>query len=352
MKLRDDVSFDGTNMIEFETAGQPHRSDYSFWRGEGTTFHPSDDDMAADGALAMLTKGMPAEPFISRSTSIVAFGSCFADNVSSHLHERGFNVATKKDTVAHISRIGDGIVNTFAVLQQFQWAWEKRVPWNVLWHGYDAQAFGYDDEIRLATKAMLDRTDVFIITLGLSEIWFDEPTGEVFWRAVPADRFDPVRHKFRVASQAENLRNLRRIVDLIAEHRPGARVIFTLSPIPLTATFRTMSCIAANGASKANLRSALDELIATCIPGVSYFPAYDLALSCFNNQFMEDRRHLHLHVIQFIMALFERFYCGSIPAEDLQAAYDHARHWDQKVGADGHWSVDRSNLKYSKRAAS
>ena len=38
----------------------------------------------------------------------------------------------------------------------------------------------YDQDIRDRTRAIFDRTDVFIITLGLSEVWSNKQTGEVF----------------------------------------------------------------------------------------------------------------------------------------------------------------------------
>ncbi len=347
MKLASGVTYDEGQTIEFQTAGRPHRSDVSFWRGEHTVFHPTDDDLASNSAISHMTRGLPKEPFIGKKNPIVAFGSCFADNVSYYLQDRGFNVSTKKDAVAHISRMGDGIVNTFAVLQQFEWAWEGKTPTQELWHGWKAEAAGYDETIRLATKAIMDKADVFIITLGLSEIWYDDPTGEVFWRAVPISCFDPDRHKFRVATQRENLNNLRAIVAIIGKYRPAATVIFTLSPIPLTATFRDTSALTATEASKANLRSAIDELLLLTY-WVHYFPSYEIVRSCFNHQYMEDRRHVHIHVIDFVMALFERYFCGTISDHDVMVAYDNARIKDKMVGELGHWSVPRKSLKYSK----
>ena len=338
-------------VVEVEIAGRTERTAYSFHRGDGAVFHPTDTSYERPGIISELVRGLvPVAPFIDKKTSIVAFGSCFADNISYHLHRCGYNVATKQDAVAHISRAGDGIVNTFAVLQQFLWAWEGKQPTQELWHGYDAQVHGYDEDIRIATRSMLNKTDVFVITLGLSEIWYDEPTGEVFWRAVPSDKFDASRHKFRVATQFENEQNLHKILLAIRRHRPKARVIFTLSPIPLTATFRPMSCVVANAASKANLRSAIDEfmhIVELCDKNVFYFPSYELVLS-FNNPWMEDRRHVHRHIIDFIMATFERYFCGGISDDELFHRFQQTVRLDSQVGLGGHWSVSRSNLKWSK----
>lgn len=345
MKLQEGIEFDGKGTIEFSTSGKPHRTSYSFYRGENTTFYPTDEDFASDKIIEIISNGMPKTPIIDRSSNIVVFGSCFAEHIGVQLSEAGYKVSTKKDSIAHISMIGDGIVNTFAVLQQFQWAWQGISPKVELWHDYDAKALGYDEEIRIATRAILDETDAFIITLGLSEIWYDEPTGEVFWRAVPANKFDAARHKFRTASVKENSDNLRKIVALINEYRPGAKIILTLSPIPLTATFRPMSCMVANGYSKASLRCAIEEVINE--KGVYYFPAYELVQSCFRNQYMEDRRHIHTHPIRFMMDMFMKYFCGK--DVDLLASFRRSQKKDRIVGTDGHWVFTRPNLKYSKK---
>jgi hypothetical protein len=93
-----------------------------------------------------------------------------------------------------------------------------------------------------------------------------------------------------VSSVGENVANLREIVRLIRKHVPRAAIVFTLSPVllsadgllhqvpallllprmtsdclphqvPLAATFRGVSCVTANAASKAILRVAVDELM-------------------------------------------------------------------------------------------
>jgi hypothetical protein len=79
---------------------------------------------------------------------------------------------------------------------------ENIAPSAELWQAGKAERFEYDEEVRLATKALFDKADVFILTFGLSEIWYDELTGGTFWRAIPKGKFDKTRHKFRVATSA------------------------------------------------------------------------------------------------------------------------------------------------------
>lgn len=293
--------------------------------------------IAADSLATRYLAGFtPDEPFIDGDTTIIAFGSCFANNISKYLNNLGFNVATKRDTRAYVSSMGDGIVNTYAIRQQFEWAWLNRQPSVDLWHGYKAEEFGYDERVRLATKELFDQGDVFIITLGLSEIWYDEPTGEVFWRWVPKDRYDPSRHKFRVATHAQNLENLRAIYDLIRSHRPEARIIFTVSPIPLKATFRDVSCMTANAVSKSTLRSAFDEFYRERRPQddkLFYFPSYEIVLDSLHFPLSSDYRHPGVHAQWLNMKAFERHFCRTgMTDADLANEYIEASVADFRLG--------------------
>jgi hypothetical protein len=333
-----------------EQDGIKRRASSAFFRGENTNFYPSDISLDKDNAVSdYVIKGlMPAERMIDQNTKIAAFGSCFATNISTYLQERGYNILTKKENKAYITTMGEGIVNTFAIRQQFEWAWLGTTPKVDLWHGYEAESFGYDETVRLETREIFDQADVFIITLGLSEIWYDEPTGEVFWRAIPLDKYDATRHKFRVSTVNENLENLRVIHKLIRAHRPDAVIVFTLSPIPLQATFRPVACLAANAVSKAVLRVAIDELYREVSPTDSklfYFPSYEVVMYLFNNAWQADRRHVSSRFLRFNMEIFERFFCKSaLDDAALEASFREARAVDLRLGSENARTRRRDKL--------
>ncbi|HLP67939.1 MAG TPA: GSCFA domain-containing protein [Rhizobium sp.] len=325
----------------YEQDGEVKKASGSFFRGNSINFHPSNNSLSrSDFVAEYLMKGWtPPTKFVKRETPIVAFGSCFAANISNYLHARGYNVLTKRDNKAYITNMGDGIVNSFAILQQFEWAWLNKRPEADLWHGYKAEEFGYEESVRLDTKELLDHAELFIITLGLSEIWYDEQTGEVFWRAVPKEKYDPSRHKFRVATHAETLANLNAIYAIIRQFRPDSHILFSVSPIPLTATFRAVSCLTADAVSKAILRSALDEFLRlnSGDQRVHYMPSYEGVTRLFNNQWSVDRRHVHPHVLNFNMQMFECFFCDpGITQEELAHTFQQAREEDVRIGSDGH----------------
>ncbi len=287
----------------------------TWFRGEHTHFNPTRAQMAGPNAvLDFVVKGWaPPGPMITPQTQITAFGSCFAENISNWLSSRNFRVLTKDENAraAYVVACGEGMVNSFVIRQQFEWAWENKIFDQALWHGYKAEEYGYDPEIQAETKRIFDETEVFILTFGLSEVWYDEPTNNVFWRTIPKESYDPSRHKFRVSTVEENRENLEAIYALIRKHRPDAKVIFTLSPIPLIATFRDNSCLTSNSVSKSVLRVAIDETMrAHQDEGVLfYWPSYEIITDVFRLPYRPDRRHPEGPTLEFIMTLFEHVWC-------------------------------------------
>ena len=257
-------------------------------------------------------KGLiPDTPFISQETSTTAFGSCFAYHITEHLHSRGYNINGKNLGLnAHIIRFGEGIVNTFSILQQLEWAiLNKELPDN-LWFSPDKEIALVSDSVREETKNILLHTEVFIFTLGLSEVWFDKKTGEALWRTVPAYLFDPERHYFKQTSVSENKANLNKIIKIIKEYRPDSKIIFTLSPVPLMATFRPIPCLVANSVSKGTLRCAIDETLGDFqCDNLYYFPSYEFVTSSLENPYRDDNRHPRDKIVEILMQTFEKSYC-------------------------------------------
>lgn len=289
----------------------------SWYRGENTNFLPAKKVMrdAEDGLAKFVLQGwMPDTPFIRRDQLITSFGSCFATHVTTFLDKQGFNVSLKDAKVenSYVIRFGEGLANTFAVRQQLEWGFGEQDFDDALWFGAQKEIAAPDPEVRRQTADLLSRTEVFIITLGVSEVWFDKQSGEVAWRAIPEQLFDENRHGFRVSTVEENRDNLGAIRDIILRHRPDAKIIFTLSPVPLMATFRDVSCISASSVSKAILRVAIDEFL-RALPDEQddtyYFPSYEAIMHFFREPFMEDNRHPKQKYVQKVLYHFLRFFC-------------------------------------------
>lgn len=296
--------------------GNDRQTEGPIWyRGEQVNYLPTRTNLFEKDAIKnyILSGWLPAKPFIAKDTAITAFGSCFASHVTDYLVKRGYNVlgkALESDQTSYVISCGEGMMNSYAVMQQFQWAYGEKEFDESLWFGKGGAEASYDADIRVRTRQIFDQTDVFIITLGLSEVWYNKQSGDVFWRAIPRSKFDSARHGFKVSTVEENRQNLTTIRDFIRRFRPDATIIFTLSPVPLLATFRPVSCVTANSVSKAILRVAIDEFFRanTHDTRLHYFPSYEIVTNYFRDPFRGDNRHVRLDVVERIMNEFAQHY--------------------------------------------
>jgi hypothetical protein len=167
------------------------------------------------------------------------------------------------------------------------------------------------------SKRALLKAKVLILTLGLTEIWEDKidksviclPSGPYFNEGGGKDEYE-----FRVSRYQENLDNLETIYTLMKQHNPECRIVMTVSPVHLWATFRKdMDVISANGNSKATLRAVVDEFVCRH-KDVFYFPSYEMATSfnmlmnesCF--EYGKENFHINRATVEMIMKHFFEFY--------------------------------------------
>jgi hypothetical protein len=230
---------------------------------KGTTYRrlPDKTQLGTLGMDALGDGWLPAEPLISRATRVVAIGSCFARYFILWLAEHGFNESIPQSPYNALLRFGSLLESPASIAQQFRWAFGELDDNAVVWIDKNKEVFEASEERRQLVRDTLLATDVLILTLGLSEVWYDRVTGEPLWRALPVDQFDPERHVFRVETMAQTLQWLETIERLRARHVPDMKIIFTVSPVPLGVTFRPVSALTANSASKAIVRAALDEFL-------------------------------------------------------------------------------------------
>jgi hypothetical protein len=302
------------DILLVEVGNDRYTEGREWFRGDHVNYMPSRTNLFEKNAIQdyVLKGWLPDRPFISKNHYITAFGSCFAVHVSNYLLNHGYRVFNESSALAaaYVIRCGEGMVNSFAVVQQFQWAYGEKEFNENLWFDKSGFETPYDADIRERTRAIFDQTDIFLITLGLSEVWYNKQTGDVFWRAIPRSKFDPLRHGFKVTSVAENLENLNTIYRIIRQRRPNAAIIFTLSPIPLLATFRPVSCITANSVSKSILRVAIDEFHRAHSQDkqLFYFPSFEIVKEYFRDPFRGDNRHVRANIVNEIMDNFARHY--------------------------------------------
>ena len=74
----------------------------------------------------------------------------------------------------------------------------------------------------------------------------------------------------------ENVSNLNAILDLLRRISPNVRLVVTVSPVPLHATFERTSAIVSDCVSKSTLRVAAEEFCKQHDDGVFYWPAFEM----------------------------------------------------------------------------
>jgi hypothetical protein len=301
---------------------------------------PSKHELRRAGADAVLEGWKPKAPLIHADTRVLAFGSCFASYFILWLGDHGFNRGASRSPYNMLLRFGFGFENVPVVAQQLRWALGEFDGRHALWfekgRGVDAT-----EEQRREARALLEDAEVLVLTFGLSEVWYDTVTGEPLWRAVPARSFDERRHRFRVLTVAETVASLEEIHRLRKRFLPRLRIIFTVSPIRLRATFRPISAVTANSASKAILRASVDEFLRAHPDELGqdyfYFPSYELVTDVAQEPFTRDNRHVYRSVVDRTLALFTRFYTSlpdGPPMPGEVARQEHPEHGSDELLGD------------------
>lgn len=244
---------------------------------------------------------------ISKNEKIFTIGSCFARNVEAILAEKGFNLPAF-DLVKRIQgKPNENIhihnkYNPFSILQELKWAFGvENVPnfkerLFCLQNGQCVDFFLHMNPANMDVCNWLAEQNticfeeslacsVWIITLGLSEVWIDKSTGRYvvepqnFYKLWP-DQKDLQqswhdRFLFKLLSLPETLSCLQQIFDLLQKYAPqDTRVLLTVSPVPMAGTFINRDVMISNCYSKSLLRVAAEH-VAQTNPNVDYFPSYE-----------------------------------------------------------------------------
>jgi hypothetical protein len=169
---------------------------------------------------------------------------------------------------------------------------------------------------------------VIIMTLGLSEVWFDTLTG-LYLNVAPrpaAIKAYPDRFRMHVLSFEEAYAFLDRTLGLLRKHgRPDLRVILTISPVPLTVTHRTEDVMVANSYSKSVLRVAAEHALVDH-PFVTYYPSYEsVLLSDRRRAFEEDMVHVTDDLVRLNVGRMVSAYAGKEETSAVPAIMERVR---------------------------
>ncbi len=162
-----------------------------------------------------------------------------------------------------------------------------------------------------AVRRMLEDASVFIFTLGLTEAWRGRADGAVFPLApgVAAGEPDLDRYEFVNFGTAEVEADIEAFIERIRSVNPDVRLIFTVSPVPLVATYEPRHVLVSTTYSKAVLRAAVDAA-ARHHDFIDYFPSFEIITGGFNrgHYFDRDLRSVTPAGVEHVMRLFRKHY--------------------------------------------
>lgn len=289
-------------------------------------------------------------PFtIGRGDKVATAGSCFAQHISRTLQKQGFAFldtepappglsaedARARQHGVYSARFGN-LYTARQLVQLFDRAHGDFHPLDHSWQtatGRFADAFRPQIEpeahasvadVRKARHAhlaavrqMFADLDVFVFTLGLTEAWRRIQDGAVFPLApgVVAGQFDPQRYEFVNFAVHEVVADLRAFLERLRRVNPRSRVILTVSPVPLIATYEDRHVLVSTIHSKSVLRAAAGE-VAASEDNVVYFPSYEIITGpqARGAYFAEDLRSVTPEGVAHVMRLFLKHFTGEAPA--------------------------------------
>ena len=284
-----------------------------------------------------------AAPFRIGPRELVATaGSCFAQHIGRHLAraECGYLVTEPGHPMlgaparralhygVYTARYGN-IYTARQLLQLIERCYGRFLPQEDVWSespgalldpfrptiqpgGFNgARAYDLDRAEHLrATREAFERLDVFVFTLGLTEAWRARADGAVFplCPGVSGGVFSKLRHEFVNFTVAETVADMLAFIDALRAVNRRARVILTVSPVPLAATAELRHVLVSTAASKAVLRAACEEIV-RARKGVAYFPSYEIVASLGAGVYFEqDKRTVTAEGVAHVMRLFSRAY--------------------------------------------
>lgn len=150
-------------------------------------------------------------------------------------------------------------------------------------------------------------SNLFVITLGMSEVFIDRET-KIPLNQLPATapHFPPGREPlFQCLTEEKVYQSLKNIHQLITNKHTPAKLLITVSPVPLNRTFRkNMDVVSANAFSKAVNLSAVSRLLQENHANVHYFPSYEFVSLPDQTNFMEDFQHVNRARVENIIESF------------------------------------------------
>ncbi|MEM0900897.1 MAG: GSCFA domain-containing protein [Pseudomonadota bacterium] len=287
-------------------------------------------------------------PFrIKPDEKVATAGSCFAQHIARRMAQSGFTylVTEPGHPLAseethrrfqyglYSARYGN-IYSTRQLLQLFDEAFEHRPMHSEVWefgHRYvdplrpsvEPEGYHEPEEVLLdrrqhlaRVRKMFEELDVFVFTLGLTEIWRNKRTGIVYplCPGVHGGVYDPDQHQLLNLTVSDVVADLSEFIEKLKSVNPTALMVFTVSPVPLAATATGNHVMVSTIHSKSVLRVACSEIEAKFADCSAYFPSYEIITGphAGGRYFEEDLRSVSKEGVDHVMRVFFRHATTSV----------------------------------------
>ena len=120
---------------------------------------------------------------------------------------------------------------------------------------------------------------MFILTLGVAPAFFDRDTGSFVLPRPTAlnSRALAEKYLYRTTSVQENVDNVLYLLDFVRSVAPDIKIVVTVSPVPLQASFEFESAVQADCLSKSTMRLTAHEVVNNSdIQNIFYWPSFEI----------------------------------------------------------------------------
>lgn len=276
---------------------------------------------------------------LRRSDKLATAGSCFAQHITRHMRRVGlepfvveaahsflqFGSPEVLESYGQFSARYGNVYTARQCLEMLRQAAgtmpvvndlvEEDQRWfDLLRPGILSKGFGSREEALAdrgyhlhCVRRMFETTDVFVLTLGLTECWQNVSLGYTYPVCPGTVRgsYQPAEHRFHNFSCTEVVADLEALINEARALNPALRFIFTVSPVPLVATQSGENVLVASSYSKAVLRAAVGEVVARH-PCAQYFPSYEIISqpASFGQYLASDLREVTDRGVGHVMSCF------------------------------------------------
>ena len=277
---------------------------------------------------------------IPPKAEIATAGSCFAQHIARHLKKNGYNVLDVEPSPPGLpenlhQKFGFSMYsarygNIYTVRQLLQLAQEVAgnfKPQNFIWkknerffdalrpavepsgHSSPEEVIEHRQYHISRVKELFERLDVFIFTLGLTEMWVHKESGTVYPTApgTLVGEFDETLYEFQNAQYLSILKEFNMFQAVLKRIRGGKpfKCLLTVSPVPLTATASGNHILTSTIYSKSTLRSVAGQL-SSMQKHIDYFPSYEIVTNprMHSIAFSDNLRSIREETVEIVMRHF------------------------------------------------